>query len=795
MQILSKPDVSPSQSPPTSKIVLDVGGMKCAGCVRSVERELSQYPGVSRVSVNLATEMATVEVENGQTTADALALHLTKTGFPSQPRNLENFSQIGERSQSGGDESEVLFRHLMMASGLLAVSVVGHLSDVFAPHLPIIGNIWFHCGVATLTIAFPGRTILVDGWRSLGRGMPNMNTLVGLGAITAYLASLVALLFPSLGWECFFDEPVMMLGFILLGKTLEARARRKAVGALQQLIALQPQTARLIAKPKQHTPDKVSPLTINTVVEIPANAVKVGEWLQVLPGEKIPVDGEIIDGQTTVDESMLTGESIPVAKKIGDRVTAGTVNQMGTIAVAAVHTGGETTLAQIVALVENAQTRKAPIQYFADRVAGYFTYFVIAAALITFGFWYVYGAHVWQDVPVKMLMMHHSQMAHTPEHNSPLLLSLKFAIAVLVMACPCALGLATPTAIVVGTGLGASQGILIKGGDVLEKVHQLQTVVFDKTGTLTTGKLEVTDCIEFCPPPLPYSLIQLGAAVEQGTSHPLAQAIKTACLQQGGVLPPAVNFHTEPGLGVAAVVEGKQVLVGNREWMAWHGVGINKDVQQQSVSLAATGKTVIYLAVETELVGLIAAHDQLRPEAVDTVAQLQKQRLKVVIMSGDQQPAVNAIARKLNISSDNIIAEVPPAKKAHLIQTFQNQQQIVAMIGDGINDAPALAQADIGIAIASGSDIAIDAAEIILTRNKLSDAIAAIKLSRATFNKIRQNLFWALAYNTFGIPLAAGVLFPTTGFILSPAGAAAFMAFSSVSVVTNSLLLRHRGTV
>jgi Cu2+-exporting ATPase len=633
-----------------------------------------------------------------------------------------------------------------------------------------------------------------------------MNTLVGLGTLTAYVASLVALLFPKMGWECFFDEPVMMLGFILLGRTLEQQARGRAAAAFRKLLALQPQVARLIANPEKAEVGSSS-------VEIPAEQVRVGEWLQVLPGDKIPVDGEVVVGKTTVDESMLTGEAVPVIKQPGDMVTGGTINQSGAIAIQTTRTGSDTTLAQIVALVEAAQTRKAPVQKLADTVAGYFTYGVLTASVLTFVFWYFFGTHIWADISMSggMEMMGHA--THEAPH-SPLLISLKLAIAVMVVACPCALGLATPTAILVGTAMGAERGLLIKGGDVLEKVHQLDTVVFDKTGTLTTGNPIVTDCLLIegsgtgdwgLGTRNSQSLLQLAAAVESGTHHPLAKAIQQEAQRQQLSIPDAVDFHTEPGLGVSAVVEGKVVLLGNWEWLSWHGIAINETAQQVAQDLATDGKTVVCVAVGATLAGLIAVSDTLRPDAQSTVDKLRQMGLRVMLLSGDRKEAASAIAKQLGLDSADVIAGVPPAKKAAAIQFLQLEgtrgqgdkgtkktpHSVVAMVGDGINDAPALSQADVGIALHSGTDVAMETAEIVLMRDRLNDVVESIQLSRATFNKIRQNLFWAFAYNTVGIPLAAGVLFPSLGFVLNPSGAAALMAFSSVSVVTNSILLRR----
>ena len=817
MQLVPKTKLAPEFDPILEKIILDVGGMKCAGCVNAVERQLTQHPGVKSACVNLATEVAVVESETGVIDADALAQRLTAVGFPTQPRKAKGtvageISTLPDPAERQRREMRSSVRQLAIAAMLLLLSGSGHFGNLGSSVLPLLNNIWFHCGLATVALLIPGRSILVDGWLGWRRNAPNMNTLIGLGTLTAYIASLVALLFPQMGWECFFDEPVMMLGFILLGRTLEQQARGRAAAAFRKLLALQPLLARLIANP-----EKVG--VGSSSVEIPAEQVRVGEWLQVLPGDKIPVDGEVVVGQTTVDESMLTGEAVPAIKQPGDTVTGGTLNQSGAIAIQATRTGSDTTLAQIVALVETAQTRKAPVQKLADTVAGYFTYGVLTASVLTFVFWYFFGTHIWTDVSMSggMEMISHADhsvetrlIASVPTPHSPLLISLKLAIAVMVVACPCALGLATPTAILVGTAMGAERGLLIKGGDVLERVHQLNTVVFDKTGTLTTGNHIVTDCllISEMGSGNPYSLIQIAAAVESGTHHPLAKAIQQEAQRQQLSIPEAVDFHTEPGLGVSAVVEGTLVLLGNWDWLSWHGIAISETAQQVAQDLATHGKTVVCVAVGGTLAGLIAVSDTLRPDAQSTVDKLRQMGLRVMLLSGDRKEAASAIAKQLGLASADVIAGVPPAKKAAAIQALQGQERerggipnpkskiqnpksVVAMVGDGINDAPALSQADVGIALHSGTDVAMETAEIVLMRDRLNDVVESIQLSRATFNKIRQNLFWAFAYNTVGIPLAAGVLFPSLGFVLNPSGAAALMAFSSVSVVTNSILLRR----
>jgi Cu2+-exporting ATPase len=653
---------------------------------------------------------------------------------------------------------------------LLLLSSIGHLHHFGFPHIHLLSNIWFHWGLATIALLFPARSIIIDGGRSLLNNAPNMNTLVGLGTLTAYLTSFVALLFPQLGWECFFDEPVMLLGFILLGKTLEQYARQRAATAFQSLIALQPTTARLVAPQSQDN-------AILNSVEIPAEQVKVGEWLQVLPGEKIAVDGEIRFGKTTVDESMLTGESMPILKQIGDDISAGTINQTGVILIEATRTGSDTILAQIVQLVETAQTRKAPIQKLADIVAGYFTYFVMSLASLTFLFWYGLGTRIWPDViPLAGIEI---------ATNAPLLLSLKLAIAVLVIACPCALGLATPTAILVGSGMGAERGLLIKGGDILERVHQLNIVVFDKTGTLTTGSPMVTDCITISELS-PQQILQLAATVEQGSNHPISEAILREAKEQNLSLLMASDFQTEPGLGVSAIIENQTIFVGNLAGLIEHKINYPETLPE------FLGKTIVYVTIDGKVVGLMAMSDPLKTDAKLTVSQLQNLGLRVILLTGDRQSVANAIAIELNLKSEDIFAEVRPEGKVNLIQTLQQQNQVVAMVGDGINDAPALAQADIGIGLQTGTDVANETADIVLMRNSLIDIVDSIQLSRATFNKIRQNLFWAFGYNVLAIPLAAGFLFPQFGILLSPSTAGALMALSSVTVVTNSLLLRRQ---
>ena len=763
----------------TKTVALDVGGMKCAGCVKAVERQLEQNSGVVSACVNLVTEVAVVEYQAQSVTPETLAEKLTETGFPSQLRESDrSIYQIAQENREKRQQQEQQWvKQLITATVLLIFSSIGHLHHLGLPYIPVLSNIWIHFGLATLALLIPGRSLLIDGWRSLTQGMPNMNTLVGLGTGSAYLASCFALFLPKLGWECFFDEPVMLLGFILLGRTLEGKARNRASAALEKLVTLQPPNARLIGKQDNAE-----------TIEIPVEQVKPGEWLRILPGEKIPVDGVVVAGEATVDESMLTGESVAVVKTTSDPVRAGTIDRSGVLTIEVTGIGQDTTLAKIINLVEDAQTRKAPVQQLADTIAGYFAYGVMAIATLTFLFWYFIGTKVWDSVLVTAsdpMSMPMGEMAGT---TSPLLLSLKLAIAVLVIACPCALGLATPTAILVGTSIGAEAGILIKGGDVLERVHQLDTVVFDKTGTLTIGKPQVSECIPLTEI-TSQAILQLAAAVESGSNHPLAKAITDAARSQNLNLLEADDFQTALGRGISATVTGKRVYLGNQEWLTTQGITISEHHDSKARSLAQSGKTVVYLAVDGVLESLITIEDSLRDDAASTIQQLQTLGLNTVLLTGDRPEVARAIADKLNITQ--VFSEVKPDEKAQMIQSLQ-QEQTVAMIGDGINDAPALAQADVGISLQGGTDVAIATADIILMQNRLDDVIKAIDLSRATVNKIQQNLVWALAYNVFAIPIAAGVLLPKFGIVLSPVWAAVAMASSSLIVVSNSLLLNSQ---
>ena len=671
---------------------------------------------------------------------------------------------------------------------MLTLSTIGHLKHFGWLSIPVLSDLWFHFVLATTALLFPAREILVNGWKGARHGAPNMNTLVALGTLSAYGASVVALVFPQLGWECFFDEPVMLLSFILLGRTLEQRARLRATDALRSLMALQPTKARLVASPAATEATQPG-------LEIPTNFVQVGEWLRVLPGEIFPADGIVEVGQTTVDESMLTGESLPVTKQPGDSVVAGTLNQTGAITVNVTDTGYDTVLSQMIRLVETAQTRKAPIQRLADTLSGYFTYGVLTLATATFLFWYSFGLGRWPDVMQSALGSLHAHHMMTME-SSALLVSLKLAIAVLVIACPCALGLATPTAILVGSGLGAEQGLLIRGGDVLEALSQIDTVIFDKRGTLTLGQPEVTVCHVEDDTLTEQDRLRIAAAVESGTQHPLAVAIQQAAQAQDLDLPPATDFQTEPGFGVAATITWRhrpeRVWIGNEAWLTAQGITIPNTALETQRKIPA-GHTTVYGAIADRVLGILAVADTVRPDAAATIKALRDRGLSIHLLTGDRQPVALTVAEAVGIATSDVTAVVLPAGKTQTVTDLQIQGHKVALIGDGINDAPALVQADVGISLSSGTDVAAEAADVVLMGNHLIKVVEALKLGQATVAKIRQNLAWAFAYNLVGIPAAAGVLLPNYGFNLSPAVAGGLMAFSSVTVVVNSLLLKaHR---
>jgi Cu+-exporting ATPase len=719
--------------------------MHCASCIGKVERALHAAPGVVSASVSLASEDALIEYRADQTDPAALSTVITAVGFEAAER--EDDSDDADQQYHQAELTELKTK-LVVSAVLTSGIMLGSMLSI-----PLLSHPLVLLLLTTPVQFWVGWQFYQGAWASARHGTSDMNTLIAVGTSAAYGYSLMAVLAPGLfdatgqAPQVYFETAAMIITLILLGRFLEARAKGQAADAIRRLLGLQPNTARIVRDGHE--------------MEIPVAHVRVGDMIAVRPGEKIPVDGRIMSGASAVDEAMLTGESMPVDKQPGDSVVGATLNKTGAFTLQVTRIGKDTTLAQIVRLVRHAQSSKAPIQRLADTIASYFVPTVISIALVTFGVWMLFG----------------------PEPT------LSFAImnfvAVLIIACPCALGLATPTAIMVGTGRGAEQGVLIKSGDALERMPAVTTVVFDKTGTLTTGQPEVTSVIAVSGSEV--ELLRLAASVEQKSEHPLGQAIVRRAQEQALSLLEIETFQAIPGQGVMVTVGGKTVLIGNQRFFQEHNINMSQ-LETEAEKLAQSGKTPMFIAVNGQAVGLIAVADVLKPEAVSALARIRQLGLNTIMLTGDNRRTAEAIAQQAGITQ--VVAEVLPEDKAAEIARLQANDQVVGMVGDGINDAPALVQADVGIALGTGTDVAIDAADITLIRGDLHGVVTAICLSRRTMQVIRQNLFWAFFYNVAGIPIAAGVLYPFFQLLLNPMVAAFAMALSSVSVITNSLRLR-----
>lgn len=756
-------------------VVLDVEGMKCGGCVRSVERTLLDQPGVQRADVNLVSRAAWLDLAESEGSVEAVLQALADRGFPARERSLNQPLETPGSDDSAGQSWWQQWRQLMVALLLLLLSVLGHLSEAGQLSLPLIGSLPFHAALATVALIGPGRPILVGGVLAARSGAPSMDTLVGLGVGSAYLASLVALFWPQVGWPCFFNEPVMLLGFVLLGRFLEERARYRTGQALKQLAQLQPETARLL-------------LDDGAIREVRVGALRPGERVQLLPGDRVPVDGVVMQGHSAVDVSSLTGEPLPLEAEPGTELASGSLNLEAPLAMEVLRVGSETALARIIQLVEQAQARRAPIQGLADRVAGRFCYFVIGLALAAFLFWWLIGADLWPQVleasaPGMMAHpMHHAGLGSGAE--TPIGLALQLAIAVLVVACPCALGLATPTVITVATGLAARRGWLFRGGDVLETAAGLDQVVFDKTGTLTLGRPLVTAIRADDPE----RLLQLAASLEQTSRHPLAHALLQEAQRREIPLLPVSQVRNVTGEGLIGLLEacGTEVRVGKPEWL--QGTGLSWS-EAFTTWQAKTEGTLVAVAEADRLLGLVQIEDQLRSDVLTALQQLRKQGLQLAMFSGDREVAVRRLGQQLGFAESELGWQMRPEQKLARLEQLGRQRQ-VAMVGDGINDAPALAAADLGIAIGTGTQIAQDTADLVLLGDRLDNLPEALRLARRTLAKVRQNLTWAFGYNLIALPIAAGALLPSHGLLLSPPLAALLMALSSVTVVVNALALR-----
>ncbi|MFC1873329.1 heavy metal translocating P-type ATPase [Chloroflexota bacterium] len=742
----------------TQKSIFPVGGMTCASCVSRVEEALASAPGVVSANVNLASEKATAEYVEGTRPAD-LRQAVKEAGY-----------ELGEEAETLEDVTTAAQREVRsVRNRFVLASVIGLLIMGLMWVPAFAGKPYLLWALATPVQFWAGLRFYRGAWGALRHRTADMNTLIAVGTSAAYFYSVVAVLFPGIftaeGLEVnlYFDTSAMIIALILLGRFLESRARGQTSAAIKKLIGMQPKTAVVIRDGKE--------------VEIPVDDVQAGDLILVRPGERVPVDGIIKEGYSSTDESMITGESIPVEKKVGDEVIGATINKTGSFQFQATKVGKDTTLAHIIRLVDEAQGSKAPIQRLADVIASYFVPVVIGIALVTFVIWYFAGP--------------------TP--------TLTFAflnfIAVLIIACPCALGLATPTAIMVGTGKGAEYGILIRSAGALERVHKANVVLLDKTGTLTVGEPKVTDII--AAPDLSLDeVLRLAASAEHGSEHPLGEAIVRAAEEKKLKVTKPVDFNAIPGYGVEASVGEKNILLGNLKLIEDRKLNLN-DMQVKADSLREEGKTVMFLGVGKKVKGIIALADTIKPGARQSVVKLHKMGVEVMMITGDNRRTAEAIAKEANI--DHILAEVLPENKAQEVKQLQFEEKVVIMVGDGINDAPALAQADVGIAIGTGTDVAMETGDITLISGDLEGIATAISLSKHTMRTIRQNLFWAFAYNTVLIPVAAGVLYLVFGgsgvpvglrFILgnygflNPILAAAAMAASSVTVVSNSLRLR-----
>ena len=745
----------------TRKSIFPVRGMMCATCVGHVEDALRSVPGVISANVNLASEKATIEYVEG-IGFEELKNAVADAGYElgAETETLEDVTTASRR------ETAKLQLRLILSAVISAVIMV----MMYVPALMNLTAAPYIMWVLATPVQFwAGARFYRGTWGALKHRTTDMNTLVAVGTSAAYLYSVAAVFFPGIFQgipgriNLYFDTSAAIITLILLGRYLEARAKGQTSDAIKKLIGLQPKTATVIREGQE--------------VQIPVDDVQVGDHILVRPGEKVPVDGKIVSGYSSVDESVLTGESIPVEKKTGDDVIGASINKTGSFEFIATKVGKDTTLARIIRLVEEAQGSKAPIQRLADVIASYFVPAVIGIAAVTFLLWYLVG----------------------PQPS--LTLAFLNAIAVLVIACPCALGLATPTAIMVGTGKGAEHGILIRNGEALERASQINTVLMDKTGTLTLGEPKVTDIIVI-PGYSKENALEFAAAVERNSEHPLAAAIIRAATEKKMNPPNAAEFNAIPGYGVSARVNDKKISLGNLKMMQDIKLSLN-GLEKEAESLWAGGKTVMFLGVDSNVVALFGLADTIKSDARKTIAELHKMGIKVVMITGDNRRTAEAIAREAGI--DEIRAEVLPEHKSEEVKKLQDKGLVVAMVGDGINDAPAIAQADIGIAIGTGTDVAIETGSITLISGDLMGVVTAIRLSRRTVRTIKENLFWAFGYNVILIPVAAGVLYFYFGHTAVPAGlhfilgdygflnpiiAAAAMAFSSVSVVTNSLRLR-----
>ena len=742
--------------------VLKISGMTCAACSARIEKVVSKIEGVESVTVNLTTEKLSAYIDEEVADVQKIKAAVERAGF-GWSELKEGSQQADEDRQKKEREINLLWKKFIVSAvfslPLLYISMGSMLS--FLSFLPIPEylepmdyplNFALVQILLTIPVLIAGNRFYVVGFRAIRMKSPNMDSLIAMGTTAALIYSLYStwqIYQGNMGFVegLYFETAGVIITLILLGKSMEAVSKGRTSEAIKKLMGLAPKTATVIKNGKE--------------IEISIDDVEENDIVLVKPGAKIPVDGEITEGFTSVDESMLTGESMPVDKKVGDSVFAATINKNGLIRFRATKVGDNTALAQIIKLIEDAQQSKAPIAQMADIVSGYFVPIVFVIAIASFVLWMLSG--------------------------ETLSFSLTIFVSVLVIACPCALGLATPTAIMVGTGKGAENGILIKGGEALETTHKINTIIFDKTGTITEGKPTVTDIITTGTVDSD-SLLQITASAEKGSEHPLGDAIVKSAEDKGLELYPIEHFESITGQGINATIQGKQLLIGNIRLMQEMNIAVEA-VLKDADTLAAQGKTPMYIALDSKLAGIIAVADVVKPGSAKAVKKLMEMGIEVAMITGDNRRTAEAIAKQVGIT--RVLSEVLPQDKSGEVKKLQQEGRRVAMVGDGINDAPALVQSDIGIAIGSGTDVAMESADIVLMHSDLMDVVTAIQLSKSTIRNIKQNLFWAFAYNVAGIPLAAGVLHIFGGPLLNPIFAAAAMSLSSVSVLSNALRLRR----
>ena len=741
-------------------LTLKLQGMSCASCASSIEQAIKSVPGVIECNVNFGMEQASIQYDSQKTSLATIQEAVDAAGYKALPLQEMAAGEDDSDRKNRQAESQNLQRKLWTAGIISILLVVGGIPAMTGLHLPFIPA-WLHNFWLQLVLTAPvqfwcGKSFYVGAWKSLKRRVATMDTLIALGTSAAYFYSVFVTFFPGfftaqgLTPSVYYEVAASVVALILLGKTLENRAKGETSEAIRKLMGLQAKTARIVRNGKE--------------LEVPLAEVEIGDVVQVRPGEQIPVDGEVIEGSSTVDEAMVTGESLPVKKQLGAEVIGATINKTGSFKFRTTRVGKDTFLAQIVKMVQDAQGSKAPIQKLADQVTGWFVPAVIAVALATFIVWF--------------------------NATGNLTLATVTMVEVLIIACPCALGLATPTAVMVGTGKGAENGILIKGAESLELAQKIQIIVLDKTGTLTEGKPTVTDLVTIkgTANSNELQLVKLAASVEKNSEHPLGEAVVRYARSQEVSLTDVKDFEAIAGSGVRGIVAGKSIALGTLRWMQELGFD-TEYLELRARALESASKTVFWIAVDGKIEAIMGIADALKPSSTQAVKALQKLGLEVVMLTGDNRATAESIAHSAGI--DRVFAEVRPDQKAAQIKALQAQGKIVAMVGDGINDAPALAIADVGIAIGTGTDVAIAASDITLISGDLQGIVTAIQLSRATMRNIRENLFFAFIYNIAGIPIAAGILYPIFGWLLNPIIAGGAMAFSSVSVLTNALRLRN----